>query len=310
MKAAIYKSYGDADVLELTEINEPKLGENEVLVKVKYISVNPIDWKVRKGLLKIVSGNKFPKLTGSDFSGIVEESNISDYKKGDEVYGYVNVSKKGSSAEYIVVTENNLQHKPIYLTLEEAGVVSLTGSTVVQSLITKAKLKKDMKVFVNGGTGGVGSFAIQLAKHYNCFVATSCSEKSIPYAKDFGADMIIDYTKDELFTNEKYDIIFDGVSNLEYLNVKKHLNSNGCLISLKPRPKNILIAFFNNLISKKKNHIVLATPTKENLKKLKELYEEGRFKPYIDKSFSFEQIQEAHKYNEAGHTKGKVLIKL
>lgn len=310
MKAAIYKKYGNPDVIEIAEIKEPEIGENEVLVQVKYASVNPVDWKVRKGLLKIVSGSNFPKVTGSDFAGIVAESNLPDFKKGDEVFGYVNVSKQGSSAEFIKVKENNLAHKPENLTLKQAGVAALTGSTVIQSLITKAKITKGMNIFVNGGTGGVGSFAIQLAKYFDCFVTTSCSEKSKPYAKDFGADKIIDYTKDALFTNEKYDIIFDGVSNLDFLKVKKFLTAKGCLISLKPRPKNIIIAFFNNLISKKKNHIVLATPTKENLSSLKQFIEEGKFRPYIDKTFKLEQISEAHKYSEAGHTKGKISIEI
>lgn len=310
MKAAIYNRYGEANVLEISEIKEPEIIENEILVKVKYISVNPVDWKVRKGILSLISGNKFPKLTGSDFSGIVEESNHPDYKKGDEVFGYVNVSKKGSSAEFIKVTEDNICHKPENLDLKQAGVIALTGSTVYKSLIDVAKLKKGSKVFINGGTGGVGSFGIQVAKYYDCFVATSCSEKSIPYAKDFGADMIIDYTTDDLFTNEKYDIIFDCVSNLTFFGVGKYLTSKGSLISLKPRPKNLIIAFFNNILSKRKNHIVLATPKKDTLQKVKELYEEGKFKPYIDKTYKFEQIAEAQRYSEAGHTKGKILIEL
>lgn len=310
MKAAIYNRYGGPEVLEIADIKEPKLEENEVLVKVKYISVNPIDWKIRSGIAKFISGSNFPKLTGSDFSGIVEESNIPDFKKGDEVFGYVNVTKQGSSAEFIKVKEENIVHIPKNLNQQQAGVVALTGSTVVQSLIKKAKISKGMKIFVNGGTGGVGSFAIQLVKQYNCFIATSCSEKSIPFAKDFGADMVIDYTKEDLFTTEKYDIIFDCVSNLEYLNVKKHLSSNGCLISLKPRLKNITLAFFNNLFSKKKNHIVLATPNKETLTQLKTIYEEGKFRPYIDKTFQLDQIAEAHKYSETGRTKGKISIQI
>lgn len=310
MKAAIYNKYGSPDVLEIVDLIEPEIQDGEILIRVKYASVNPIDWKIRKGVMKIITGNKFPRITGSDFMGFVEDSNDNNFQKGDAVFGYVDNTKQGSCAELVKVTEENLIKIPVGIDEKQAAVIPLAASTALESLLDKAKISIGRKVFINGGTGGVGSFAIQIAKYYNCEVTTTCSTKSIAYAKDFGADHIIDYTKEPLFDNKKYDIILDAVSNLSIGMCRKYMNKKGVFITLKPRPIPMLKIFFNNLISSKKGKIELATPNKKTLNRLQKLITETKLKPYIDKSYNLDNIAEAHRYSELGRTKGKILIEI
>ena len=226
MKAVVINRYGAADVLEYREVEKPAINDDEILVEVYASSVNPVDWKVRQGQLKIITGKKFPRILGCDFSGKIAEigKNIKNYKVGDEIYGMVSALKGGAYAEYVKVSLENILAKPRNLDFEQAAAVPLAGLTALQSLRNLGKIKQGDRVLINGCSGGVGSFAIQIAKSFDANVTGICSSKNIEFSKNLGADNVIDYTrKNILERDETYDIFFDVVGNQSFSQIKKLL---------------------------------------------------------------------------------------
>jgi NADPH:quinone reductase-like Zn-dependent oxidoreductase len=333
MKAFIVKKYSKKEKLQLTQVAEPIAKENEVLVQIHAAGVNLLDSMIKQGEFKIFLPYKTPIINGHDMAGTVVKvgSGVKKFKIGDEVYSRVGDYRIGTFAEYIAVNVSDLSLKPKNLSMEEAGSIPLVGLTAWQALVEIANVKKGQKVFIQAGSGGVGTFAIQLAKHLEAYVATTTSTKNIDLVKSLGADLVIDYKTQE-FSNllKDYDVVLH--SNREKIVLEQSLGvlkKGGQLISLvgPPTPEfaeEIGLPWYLKLVTKllsfsaKKKAKKLNTTFKflfmraegNQLGEITKLIEAGIIKPVIDKVFPFEQTNEALSYVETGRSRGKVVIKV
>jgi len=332
MKAFILKRYGKNEKLQLTEIPTPVVKDNDVLVQVHAAAVNLLDSKVRNGEFKMILPYKPPFVLGHDVSGIVMKlgSKVRKFKVGDEVYARPADYRIGSFAESIAIDENDVALKPKNLSMEEAASIPLVGLTAWQALIEKANLKKGQKVFIQAGSGGVGTFAIQLAKYLGATVATTTSAANIDLVKSMGADIAIDYKKDDFETILKdYDVVLNSQDKKTLEKSLRILKPGGVLISISGPPdpdfaKEIGLSWFMKLIvyflslgtrkkAKRRNvsfSFLFMKAQGEQLSQITKLVESGIIEPVIDKVFPFEHTNEAMAYVETGRTRGKVVVKL
>ena len=312
MKAYVYRKYGPPEEVKSIEREVPSPKKNELLIKVKAIGLNPLDYRIRRGSLSPFTNFNFPRQTASDFSGEVVElgSEQSSFKIGDLVYGMVFQLSSGASAEYIVSKEDHLFHAPESLKLEEAASVPLAAQTSLQALRDIGQIKEGMRVLINGASGGVGTFAIGLSKIFKAHVTAVTSFRNTSLVNELGADEVIDYTKDD-FTNlkEPFDIIFDCWGNKNFNIVKNNLSPSGVYISTIPNSKNFLSSLKTSFTSKK-GKVVLVKSKKEDLAFLKKVIENGELKVIIEKTFFQDEIVEAYKHLEKKRTKGKVIVVL
>lgn len=331
MKAFIVKKYGKTEKLQLTDIIEPIVKENEVLVQIHAAGVNVLDSLIKNGDFKIFLPYKLPVVNGHDMAGVVTKigSKVSKFKVGDEVYARVADFRIGTFAEYIAANENDLALKPKQLTMEQAASIPLVGLTSWQALVEIAKLKKGQKVFIQAGSGGVGTFAIQLAKHLGAFVATTTSNANIDMVRSLGADLIIDYKKEDFAAILKnYDMVLHSNQEKKVLeNSLEILKPGGTIVSLTgpPTPEfakkvavgwhfNIITRFLSMSVRKKAkklnvNFVFLFMRADGNqLSQITQLVESGVIKPVVDKIFPFSQTNEAMSYVETGRAKGKVVV--
>ena len=241
MKAVIAEKYGGPEVLELTDVDPPQLGPNGVLVRVHASSVNPVDWKLRKGMLSAMWKLRFPVIWGCDHSGVVEQvgSAVTFFKPGDEVYGCkhgkVAQTYRGTYAEYVVVPENTLAHKPARLSHEEAAAVPLAALTAWQSLVEMGKLQAGQRVLVHAAAGGVGVFAVQIAKALGAQVAATASPRNHDFLRELGADEVIDYAREKIEDKlSDYEIVLDGVGQSVWSSSFQVLKRGGRLLTLAP----------------------------------------------------------------------------
>ena len=333
MKAFIIKSYGKKEKLHLTEVSEPTVKENEVLIEIYSAGVNVIDLMIRNGDFKLFLPMKPPFLLGRDVAGIVikKGSKVSRFKVGDEVYASSGDHHLGTYAEYISIAENEVTLKPKNLSMEAAASVPLVGLTSWQALVESANIKKGQKVFIQAGSGGVGTFAIQLAKHLGAFVATTTSEKNRDLVKSLGADLIIDYKTEDFESKLKdYDLVLHSNKDSKILEKSlRVLKSGGQLISLvgPPTPEFAtalglswplklvinLLSFSARKKAKKLNiafKFLFMRAEGKQLGEITKLIEAGTIKPVIDKVFPFEQTNDALAYVETGRSRGKVVIQI
>lgn len=333
MKAFIVKRYGKKEQLHLTEVAESALKENDILVEVNAAGVNMLDSLIKKGDFKLFLPYKPPFINGHDVAGVVTKvgSKVNRFKVGDEVYSRPSDYRVGTFAEYIAIDENDVALKPKNLSMEEAGSIPLVGLTAWQALVEIGRIKKGQKVFIQAGSGGVGTFAIQLAKYFGAFVATTTSTKNIDLVKSLGADLIIDYKTEDFETKLKdYDLVLHSNRDKKVLEKSfRILKPGGQLISLvgPPTPEfasEIGLPWYLKLVIKlislsvkkkaKKSHtnfvFLFMRAEGKQLGQITQLIEKGVIKPVIDKVFPFEQTNEALSYVETGRSKGKVVIKV
>lgn len=317
MRAAVYKSYGSPDVLRVEDVAKPSLkGEDErVLIKVHSASVNPFDTLHRKGYLPIrISNGLFkPKehKMGVDAAGVVEEvgKNVQRFKVGDRVFG----SCFGAYGEYVRPFQRSIALMPKNFRFEEAAALPCVAVTALQALRDVAQVKQGQRVLIYGASGGIGHVAVQIAKYYGAEVTAVCSTTNLGWVKKLGADHMIDYTQEDFADNgKKYDLILDTVGKRTFFNSRGALTAAGIYITehvLYPKyhPLQLLIA---SLTGDKRAKIHTALPNAEDLDFIRELADEGHLKPVIDRCYPLEEIAAAHRYAEAGHTRGKVIITL
>jgi len=319
MKAIVYKKYGSPDVLNLGEVEKPVPKNNEVLVKIHATTVTTADCMMRLGdtiLSRLVLGLKKPRrkyqVLGLEFSGVVESHGVkvTQFKEGDKVYGFRGFGASGCYAEYKCISENaSLSKMPDNVTFKEAASFVDGATTALFFLKEKANIQSGQKVLINGASGSIGTFAVQLAKHFGAEVTGICSSKNVELVKSLGADKVIDYTKNDFAeSGETYDIIFDTVSKSSFTHCKKALNENGQYIVTVISALRIFQSLLTRFFGKKKVVFAMSVNKKESLKYIKKLIEEGKLKSVIDKTYSFEQLPEAHKYVDTGHKKGNVVI--
>jgi NADPH:quinone reductase-like Zn-dependent oxidoreductase len=320
MKAIVYCEYGSPEVLQLKDIEKPTPKENEVLVRVRSFSINPADG-IYTGRARIVTGLRKPKSTrfGIDYAGTVEAvgKNVTRFKPGDDVFG----SKNGSAAEYVCVVEDRgVVLKPSKVGFEQAAGVGVAGITALQGLRDKGKIQSDQKVLVNGASGGVGTFAIQIAKSFGAEVTGVCSTHNVDLVKSLGADRVIDYTKEDFTKSDQhYDLIFDLVGNHSFSERRRILNKNGiCVMAgvggagwhegILGRLFGELNAYIGSRFTRKKFLSYLARINQKDLSILADLMQAGKVTPVIDKTFRLTQTPDAVRYLETGHARGKVVI--
>ncbi len=310
MKAIAIENYGSAEVLKYVNIDRPPITPDRMLIKVMASSVNPIDWKIRKGMLQILTGYNFPMQLGFDVAGEVIEvgEKVSKFKTGDAIYAYLDSLPGSAYAEYVTVTEKVTCLKPNNLNYREAAVIPLAATTALQALRDKGKIEKGQKVLINGASGGVGTFAVQIAKAYQTEVTAVCSRRNIELVKNLGADRVIDYQQQD-FTQDKtkYHIILDAVSNRSFSECDNSLLPQGIYITLLPSLE-ILLQSFLNLIRDKKAELFFAKANSEDLAYLKNLIETDRIKPIIDRTYPLSEIIAAHNYSETQRATGKIAI--
>ncbi len=313
MKAVIINDFGGTDKLEIADVPKPEPEEGEVLVRIKAAGVNPVDYKIRSGLYKGRMPIEMPVILGWDVAGIVEKNGFgaSRFDPGEEVFAYARrkIIKNGTYAEYICLPESFLAYKPKSLSFEEAAGVPLAGLTAFQSLLQKGKLMKNERVLILGATGGVGSYAIQIAKNVGASVVAVASKKNIAYAISLGADDFIDYSegkiKEEIEQRfpDKFDVVFDCVGKEMLDQAYEFVAPGGRLVSI--------LGQVNQ--EKAEKHKVLFSyhfvePNVKNLNQLTSWIGEGKFKVHIDQVFPLEEASKAHKQIESGHTKGKLVL--
>lgn len=310
MKAAQYTKYGGPEVIEINKnTSRPSSSKDQVLVEVHAASINPIDYKVREGYFKSMP-IQFPVTIGGNFSGIVTElgEGVTEFKTGDEVYGQALVLNGGSGslAELAASNVANTALKPKNTNHIEAASLPLVGVSAIQALEEHIKLKSNQKILIHGGAGGIGTMAIQLAKHLGAYVATTVSGDDKEYAEGLGADVAIDY-KSEKFEDivKDYDAVFDNVGGETTERSFKVLKKGGIIVSMVGEPNQELakqhdVVAIGQMTNSDTNHLV----------RLTELVEKNIIKPQVDKVFPLEQAQEAFEYAETGHPRGKVVVKI
>jgi len=308
LKAVIIENYGGIDELKYTEINEPNLKDNDVLIEIAATSVNPIDWKLRKGYLKGMLQYDFPFILGLDAAGTIKEvgKNVTKFKIGDNVFTRPDITRNGTYAEYVAVDENLVAKKPENLSFEEAASIPLVGLTSWQCLVDFADIKQGDKVLIHAGAGGVGSFAIQLAKSFGAWVVTTCSTRNVEFVKSLGADKVIDY-RNEDFTQvlADMDIVFDTLGGDIQTQSYDVLKEDGKLVSIAGQPDQELAQ-----ARKVKAGFVFLEPDGEQLAKIGEMIEQRKIRANVGTVMKLEEIHEAHRLSETHHAKGKIVLRV
>ncbi|MFZ1041908.1 MAG: NAD(P)-dependent alcohol dehydrogenase [Anaerolineales bacterium] len=317
MKAIVYKKYGSPDVLKLEEIQKPTPGDDEALIKVHAASVNAYDWHFLTAdifLMRLAGGGLFkPKNTrlGADFSGQVEAvgRNVKQFQPGDQVFacGY------GSFAEYVSVAERALALKPVNLSFEEAAAVPMAAVTALQGLRDNGQIQPGQKVLINGASGGVGTFAVQIAKYFGAEVTAVCSTDKMDRARALGADHVIDYTQEDFSKNgQQYDLIFAANGYHSLSAYKRALTARGIYVmaggSMAQIFQAMLLGPRMSETAGRKMGAAMAKLNQKDLTFLKELLEAGKIVPIIDRLYALSETAEALRYLGEGHAKGKVVI--
>jgi len=324
MKAAVYTRYGPPDVVQIKDVEKPVPKDNEVLLKVRAASVNPVDWHFMRGtpyIVRIVAGLRKPKITrlGVDVAGQVEAvgRNVTQFKPGDEVFG----TCKGAFAEYACTSERALVAKPDNVPFEQAASVPVAAFTALQGLRDKGHIQPGQKVLINGAAGGVGTFAVQIAKSFGADVTGVCSTRNVGLVRSIGADQVIDYTQaDFTKSGQRYDLFFDCVGNHSLSACRRVLNPKGIHIMvgapsgggrwmigpLARLVKMLLLSWFMS----QKFVTFIARSSKEDLTIMHELMKAGKVTPVIDKRYRLSEVPEAIRYLEEGHARGKVVVTL
>ena len=324
MKAVLHCEYGGPEVLRVEEVEKPVPNDNQVLVKVRAAAVNPLDLTIRGVLLlRPLSGLRKPKDTrlGVDYAGTVETvgKNVTNFKPGDEVFG----GKTGAFAEYVcVLADRAVVLKPANRTFEQAASVPVAAITALQVLRDKGKIQPGQKVLINGASGGVGTFAVQIAKSFGTEVTGVCSTRNVDLVRSIGADHVIDYTKED-FTNgaQRYDLIFDLIGNHSFSERRRILNPNGiCVMAgvggagwhddFAKRLAGELNAYVASRFVSQKFIAYIAEFNKKDMMVLADLMQSGKVTPVIDKTYKLNETPDALRYLEQGHARGKVVINL
>ncbi len=323
MKAIVYRCYGSADVLKLEDIAKTVPADDRVLVKVSAASVNPLDWHYMRGepyFMRAMSGIGTPKdiRLGVDFAGTVEAvgKNVKSFKPGDAVFG----GADGAFAEYVSVREHGaLALKPANVTFEQAAAVPIAAVTALQALRDKGRLRAGQEVLINGASGGVGTFAVQIAKAYGAHVTGVCSTKNVAMVRSIGADRVVDYTQQD-FTQgpERYDLIIDTVGTHSLSEYRHVLNPQGAMVMVGSLDKGRWIgalsgslrAFLYSRFVGQKLIFMLAKLDQKDLVALGDLLQAGKITPVIDRRYPLGEVPEAIRYLEQGHARGKVIVTL
>ncbi|MGW4472509.1 NAD(P)-dependent alcohol dehydrogenase [Nonomuraea sp. NPDC004354] len=326
MKAFVLRSYGSPDVLDLTEIETPVPGDDEVLVRVRATSVQPYDWHFMRGepyIARLMGGGpglRRPKISvlGADVAGQVEAvgKDVTEFRPGDEVFA---MPKQGGFAEYVCVREGELASRPTNLSFEQAAAVPMAAGTALIGLRDQGRVQPGQRVLVNGASGGVGTFAVQIAKAFGAKVTGVCSTRNVDLVRSLGADEVIDYTREDFTRNgQRYDLLLDVAGGHPGAACRRALTPEGTYVVVggpagrwvRPAGRMFSTLAVSPFVSQRMAlaDVVRCTQNKRNLLTLTELIEDGKVTPVIDRVYPFEEIPEAIRYQEEGHAPGKVVV--
>jgi len=332
MKAFFIDRYGKNDPMRLGEMPEPALRDDEVLIEVHAAGLNLLDSKIKSGEFKLILPYRMPLVLGHDVAGVVTRvgSRVRQFKVGDAVYSRPRDHRIGAFAEFIAVNENDVAPKPRNITMEQAASIPLVGLTAWQALVEGARLKNGQKVFIQAGSGGVGTFAIQLAEHIGATVATTTSSANIGLVKSLGADIVIDYKKQDFETVlQEYDVVLHSQDAAALQKSLRVLKPGGTLLSISGPPDpafatgigapwfvNLIVRLLSSSVRKKaarrnlRYSFLFMRANGQQLREITRLIEAGTLRPVVDRVFPFESTNEALAYVEAGHAKGKVVVSI
>jgi NADPH:quinone reductase-like Zn-dependent oxidoreductase len=321
MKAIAYQNYGSPDVLKYEEIEKPTAGDNEVMVKVRAAAVNPLDWHFMRGepyAMRVMTGLRKPKVTrlGVDMAGQVEAvgKNVTQFKPGDNVFG----TCRGAFAEYACAPESDLIIKPENVTFEQAASIPVAALTALQGLRDKGRIQSGQKVLINGAAGGVGTFAVQIARSFGAEVTGVCSTRNVEMVRAIGATQVIDYTQEDFTkSGQRYDLILDCFATHSLSALRRILYPKGRYVGV-GGPNQSLVGMLTYLIKllvysravSQKFVMFIAKSSKDDMTFMCELMEAGKVKPVIDRRYRLSEVSEAIRYLEEGHARGKVVITL
>jgi len=317
MKAIVNEEYGPLEDLELKEVEKPSPKEDEVLVKIYAASINDGNLSHIRGkpfLVRLMGYGMFkPKTTipGSDIAGQVEAAgrNVKLFRPGDEIFGDIGDCGFGAFAEYVSVPENALAHKPVNITYEEAAAVPQYALVALQGLRDKGQIQSGQKVLINGASGGIGTFAVQVAKSYGAEVTGVCSTKNLDLVRSIGADHVIDYTQEDFTQKEqRYDLILDSAANRSISDYTRALSPIGSYVSVAFNPSALFLGPLISMTGSKKVSQLSHKPNVKDLVFMKELIEAGKVAPVIVRRYPLSETAEAFRYFEEGHPSGKVVI--
>ena len=319
MKAIVYRTYGSPEVLRLDEVEKPPVRDGDVLVRVHAAALNPFDWHLLRGhpyIVRATSGWRKPKrnIPGIDVAGVVEAvgRDVTDLQPGDEVFG----EKSRACAEYVSGPEKLFVRKPSNLTMEQAAAVPVAAVTALQALRDKGRVQSGQKVLINGASGGVGTFAVQLAKFFGATVTGVCSTPNVELVRSLGADRVIDYTRDDFTrSSEQYDLIVDNAGNRSLLAMRRVLARTGTLVGVGAPKGNwiapvarVLWARLLTRFGSQEMAFMLTDVTREDLLFLAQLIEGGKVMPVIDRRYPLRDVPDAIRYLETMRARGKVVI--
>jgi NADPH:quinone reductase-like Zn-dependent oxidoreductase len=319
MKAIVRDTYGSADVLELREIEKPDLMDDGVLVRVHAASVNRADWYTLTGLYvgRPETGLRKPKsrLIGGDFAGTVEAvgPDVTEFRPGDEVFG----GRTGAFAEYVCARARSIALKPAHVTFEEAAAVPVAALTALQGLRDRGQIQPGQKVLINGASGGVGTFAVQIAKALGAEVTAVCSTRNVDLVRSIGADHVVDYTREDFTrSDQRYDLIFDNAGSRSWSECKRVLNPHAVVVLVGGQMGNRLLGPLPHVIkmrlaalgSGRKAVFFVAKFNRADMEVLRELLEAGKVTPVIDRRYELAETADAFRYIGEGHAQGKVVI--
>ncbi len=311
MKTIQFDQYGDAEVLKFRETDLPYLTEDMLLIKVHASSVNPVEYKIRSGELKFIAGFRFPKTLGSDFAGevVYAGKNLTGYQAYDKVYGMLPALPGGAYADYVSAKPDHVAAKPTTHSYEEAAGIPLAGLTALQGLRDEGEIRQGQRVLINGASGGVGTYGIQIAKAYDTEVTAVCSTRHVDLVRDLGADDVINYEREDLlYTRKTYDLIFDVAGTLAYADAKHLLRPQGIFVTSQPGALMLAQSLYTRAVESRKLRIVLVRPDHLDLHFLKGLAESGRLRTIVDSVYPLEEVARAHAHAEEGHLQGKVIL--
>ncbi|MGB3798483.1 MAG: NADP-dependent oxidoreductase [Lewinella sp.] len=302
MKQLRYDNYGGIDEMYLAEVDKPEPGPEEILIEVKAAGINPVDWKIRNAHMKMVDGHEWPRRMGLEFAGIIRQvgDQVTNFEPGEEVFGAVSLKILGAMSDFIVVTPDQIHAKPPSMSMSEAGGLPLIGATAYQALHEKVDMR-GVDVLINGGSGGVGNSAIQLARMDNANVTAVAGPHHQDIMRELGANRTVNYETTDVKSEEhRYDIILDASGTLPWSEAKSLLKKHGTYLNLQPGLTSFVSSFVNNKLSDKKHVPMLTDITHHSLHKLYDLVEEHGFKVKIGREFALMEYKKAFTELENG----------
>jgi NADPH:quinone reductase-like Zn-dependent oxidoreductase len=314
MQAVTIDEYGPAENLHFRELPRPTCGENQVLLRVRAAGVNPIDWRIRKGSLRMLLPARFPLVLGFDVAGeIVEvgqQAKHKGWRVGDEVFSFLDNRHGGGYAEFAVAGADVLARKPPSVSFTDAAAVPLAASTALQALRDHGKLQVGHDLLVNGASGGVGSLAVQIGKAMSANVTGVCSESNLDFIRQLGADQAVDYHRED-FTDQshRYDTILDAVAKSSYWKCRRVLKPHGGYITTVPSIGGVTFQCLNLLLSRR-CRIILARPRGEDLQQIAQMMADGKLRPVVQDVYPLKEAATAHRVSEAGHVRGKLVLSI